>query len=194
MRRMHAVGALAWVMFFSCDKSLSRLPYDDGRVLLGDGGLILLGDGGIIYPDGGPVDWGDGGVPCVYASTQILVCSPVVHSTVACTAGACGHGPCESGWFDFEPDVGGCETACIESRCTLRDGGQIILTDAPTNALSSWASGSSFGAGVQTNADVSNVGVLGEAAAPLPAGGDVIQSGDGIQNVGGINAYLHEAR
>ena len=116
-------------------------------------------------------------------------CPMPVHAPARCIAGQCGRGPCEPGFFDFDPAIFGCETSCLGSSCTLGDGGAVTLTMPPlseTGMVSQTpSSGSSYGSAVQTSTGYSNFGTLGE---PTPAGPE--QTSSTYRNRGGFKTQL----
>jgi len=109
--------------------------------------------------------------------------------------GVCGRGPCAQGWFDLDAAVFGCETSCDSTGCT-GPGGPVTVTSPPLPetglVFAGVASGSSFGAAVQTSGQHTNVGVLGESTPPL-VGGAVQATGTAHRNVPGLTSALrHE--
>jgi hypothetical protein len=122
-------------------------------------------------------------------------CPIAAHAQVSCqTGGKCGRGPCDPDYFDFDPNIFGCETYCKSRQCTLADGGTIALSNDPLHersmAFHALSSGASFGAATQrSDAGYQNVGTLGESPLGLSADGgytSVSSSDGGYTNYGGF--------
>lgn len=103
-----------------------------------------------------------------------------------CLAGGiCGRGPCELGFFDFDPNVPGCETKCTNRKCDFPDGGSVTLSNDPLHersmAFAALSSGASFGSLTQrSDGGYQNVGTLGEVAVGTSS------SDGGYTNYGGF--------
>lgn len=126
-------------------------------------------------------------------------CPIPAHAQGGCVSGVngvgeCGRGPCDPDYFDFDPNIPGCETYCKNRQCTLADGGTIALSNDPLHersmAFHALSSGASFGAATQrSDAGYQNVGILGESPLGLSADGgytSVSSSDAGYTNYGGF--------
>jgi hypothetical protein len=113
-------------------------------------------------------------------------CPSPSHALASCEAGPkCGRGPCDPDYFDFDPNIFGCETYCKNRQCTLADGGTITLSNDPLHersmAFHALSSGASFGDVTQrSDAGYQNVGTLGELAVGASS------SDGGYTNYGGF--------
>lgn len=154
-------------------------------------------DGGM---DGGTCKGADGGAADVTSDPNncglcMHTCATPMHSAARCKMGMCGRGPCDLGFFDFDPAVFGCEATCTGVNCTLGDGGMVVLTVPPlaeTGAVFSAAvSGGAHGDKVQTSSSFTNVGQLGEPTPPN-ADGTVEQTSSSYKNIGGFNSALRQ--
>ena len=124
------------------------------------------------------------------------VCPTPLHSARRCVTGQCRRGPCAAGWYDFDRNVTyGCEASCTGLSCTLGSGGTVTLTAVPLPETGpTWqavASGSSFGAQVQTSAAYTNMGILGEPTPPA-ASGKVESTSGTHRNLGGFSSMLRK--
>ena len=114
------------------------------------------------------------------------VCPAPLHASAACSAGVCGRGACDPGWFDVEVSVPGCESG----------GEGVTAAPLPKTGLvfQAFASGSSYGDRVQVGTTHTNVGALGESTPPAvkdSKGWIFEESVDGKhKNVSGLNAVL----
>lgn len=117
-------------------------------------------------------------------------CDVPRNAEARCVAGTCGRGPCAPFWFDLDPAIFGCETECRDGVCRDPDGNPIPLTSPPLPESGlTWtalASGSSVGV-VQTTAEHSHVGILGESTPPA-VDGVTIQSTPTHRHAGGFMA------
>jgi hypothetical protein len=113
-----------------------------------------------------------------------------VHAEAQCMAGGtCGRGPCELGYFDFDPTIPGCETHCVGRKCDLADGGSISLSNDPlherSEAFGALSSGASLGQLTQrSDAGYQNMGVLGEIAAGTSSSDGGYTNHGGFMSVG----------
>lgn len=117
-------------------------------------------------------------------------CPTPAHAAALCAKGKCGRGPCQAGFFDLDgAKTLGCEASCAGKTCTLGDGTTVTVTNVPlpeTGAVfQDFASGSSFGRFIQTNAGHTNIGVLGQSPG---AGGAVEQKDEKHRHIGGLTA------
>lgn len=122
-------------------------------------------------------------------------CPTPLNAAALCGKGVCGRGPCNSGFFDLDPTILGCESSCVNKVCTDSNGKTTTLTADPiperSSVFAALASGSSYGAAVQTSSKYTNIGVLGEPTPP-GVGGATQQTGGGFTNIGGLNAVQHK--
>lgn len=113
-------------------------------------------------------------------------CPAPKNAEALCLAGGvCGRGPCVLGYFDFDPNVPGCETTCTNRKCELIDGGTVTLNNDPLHersmAFAALSSGASFGSLTQrSDGGYQNVGTLGEVAVGTSS------SDGGYTNYGGF--------
>ena len=106
--------------------------------------------------------------------------------------GACARGPCAPGSFDFDGALTfGCEAHCQGLSCTDGNGVAVVVTAPPLPesgaVFQALASGSSYGAQVQTDSMHTNIGILGEPTPP-GAGQSVVLSNSTHRNIGGFSA------
>jgi hypothetical protein len=160
----------------------------------GSGGAGGSGGGGASCLDtlGNPINTQTSATNC---GTCGNVCPTPAHASAACNAGLCGRGACAAGFFDLDgPVVFGCESTCTGRNCTLGDGGSITVSNDPVSEIGlvgkSVVNGSSVGAGVQTNANHSNLGSIGEATPKVGPGGGIETSNSQNKHRGGFGAKV----
>ena len=109
-------------------------------------------------------------------------CPTPLHAAAVCTAGTCGQGPCDPGWWDLDASVPGCEAG----------GEGVTAQPLPATGMvfQAFAAGSSYGDRIQVNGEHTNVGVLGEPTPPAVRG-FVSETSAAYQNIGGLSAIQH---
>ncbi len=119
-------------------------------------------------------------------------CPTPKNALASCSKGICGRGPCAKGSFDFDgPVTFGCEMSCSGKVCTDPSGNTVTVTGEllPESGavFQALASGSSYGATVQTSSRYTNIGILGESTPPL-AQGATIQTNSKYKNISGFSS------
>ena len=103
-----------------------------------------------------------------------ITCAVVPHAPLACAAGTCTRGPCETGRFDLDGELGnGCEARCNGTTCVRDDGTQVVFTSPPLPetglVMAGVSAGAAYGASAMSSSTLQLQGVAGEPfAGALP--------------------------
>lgn len=138
---------------------------------------------------GAPVDTQNDPANCGACANA---CPTPVHSVARCVKGACGRAPCDPGFYDLGTAFG-CAIHCAAHVC-VDDAGKVAPVTNPLLpetgvTFSALTSGGSYGAAVQTSAEYTNFGALGESTPPNEYGA-AAQSNEAWTNHGGVGASL----
>lgn len=122
------------------------------------------------------------------------VCPHPAHASARCEHSRCTRTRCESGWFDVDGErTPGCEAQCQGRVCTDAGGTRTELSAPPIGETGlvgqTLSSGGSLADAVQTSAQYTNVGVLGDATPPA-LDHAVEQRGGNLRHVGGFQSNL----
>ncbi len=136
------------------------------------------GDQGVCKQTCGPSGWGSClplGKATVSLKTDINNCGQcghtctALHATAVCTLGVCGRGPCLPGFYDLDPAIPGCETACAGGACTDPDGGVVNVTSGVVpetgEVRHAMASGNARGVHSNVSDHYVHAGTLGDSTA-----------------------------
>ena len=147
-----------------------------------------LADGtlGPCQPASGPIDTKTDADNCGQCGNA---CPQMIHAPPACHAGVCGRGPCIPGWYDLNGT--GCVWQCDGQSCTSTTGQRVPVNTNPLPesglVFEGAVSSSSWGAAVETSANYTNIGALGEPTPP-GAGSSTRQTSASYVNIGGLDA------